>query len=63
MASHLRWRASKLTADYQDKQRLTVEGGLTIQHETPERPAIQDMVQAALEAVTPKPKVIDVDEC
>jgi hypothetical protein len=61
MASHIRWRLSKIAPDYQDKQRLTVDGGLTIQHEVPERPAIQDMVQAALQAVTPKPRLTDIE--
>ena len=62
MASHIRWRASKLAPQYQDKQRVSVEGGLTIVHETPDRPAITDMVQEALQAVTPKPRLIEVDD-
>lgn len=63
IAAHLQWRASKLAPQYQDKQRLTVDGGLTITHEAPDRPAIVDMVSEALREVTPKPRVIDVDEC
>lgn len=61
IASYLQWRASKLSPEYQDNQRLTVDGGLTIQHETPDRPAITDLVSAALESVTPKPRMIDVE--
>jgi hypothetical protein len=61
IAAYLQWRASKLSPDYQDKQRLTVDGGLTIQHETPDRPAITDLIGQALAAVTPAPRMIDVE--
>lgn len=61
IASYLQWRARMFSPEYQDKQRLTVDGGLTIQHETPDRPAITDLVSAALESVTPKPRMIDVE--
>lgn len=61
MAAHIRWRLSKISPQYQDKQRISVDGGLTIVHETPDRPAITDMVQEALRAVTPAPRLIEIE--
>jgi hypothetical protein len=61
IASYLQWRARMFSPEYQDKQRLTVDGGLTIQHETPDRPAITDLIGQALAVVTPAPRMTDVE--
>lgn len=61
IAAFLQWRAEAKTQGYKRKQGLEVSGGLTIQHEAPERPAITDMISEALRSVTPPPKQIDID--
>jgi hypothetical protein len=61
IAAYLQWRASKLSPEYLDKTRLSVDGSVTIVHEAPDRPAIHDLIGQALAAVTPAPRMTEIE--
>ena len=60
ISSYLQWRASRMSPDYQDASRVKVEGGMTIQHEVPERAPITDLISEALKPFSTK--IIDVSD-
>lgn len=59
ISSYLQWRASRMSPDYQDASRVKVEGALVIQHETPDRAPITDLIAEALKPFSTK--ITDID--
>jgi len=62
MARFLQWRASKYSARYADKSEVVHSGSLTVEHVTPDRPPITDLVAQCLKPFAPPPSLIDVPE-
>ena len=62
MARFLQWRASKYSARYADKSEVVHSGSLTVEHVTPDRAPITDLVAQCLKPFEPPPRLIDVPE-
>jgi hypothetical protein len=62
IAAFLQWRSEAKTFGYKRKQGLEVSGGLTIHHETPERPPITDLIGEALKAFEPPRRLTDIED-
>ena len=61
MARFLQWRASKYGPRYADKSEVVHSGGLTVEHVTPDRPPITDMVAQLLKPFAPPAKLVDIE--
>ena len=62
MARFLQWRASKYSARYADKSEVVHSGSLTVEHVTPDRAPITDLVAQCLKPFEPPPRLLDVPD-